>query len=507
MNMAALHYDILIIGGGINGAAIARDAAGRDFSVCLCEADDFGGGTSSASSKLVHGGLRYLEHYAFGLVRSGLKERRILWQSAPHIIYPMRFIIPHHRGLRSAWLMRLGLFLYDHLGGKQYFPSSRAINLTAASFGAVLKPEFRHGFEYSDCWVDDSRLVILNLRDAAAHHADIRPRTEVTQAHRRDGLWDITLHDRRHDNKESITAKIIINATGPWSSTVLQRVFGRDRPENIRLVRGSHIIIGKKFNHNRCYVFQHSDGRIIFAIPYEDDFTLIGTTDVNQSTMAPSPQASWQEIAYLCAAASEYFAEPVREADVLWSYSGVRALLDNGKADAQRVSRDYSIARDGDAREGLLLNIIGGKITTCRHLAEAAVKIIEGALGKRGPAWTATAKLSGGNFDPDGFDDLVVKIGERYPFLEPELARRLARLYGTEVMTMLGSMTMEAELGHHFGGDLYEAELRYLMDYEWAQTVEDVLFRRTKLRFRLNEKQKARLAQWMEPRSGTISIR
>lgn len=497
----AQHYDILVIGGGINGAGIARDAAGRGFSVCLADAGDFGGGTSSASTKLIHGGLRYLEHYEFRLVREALMEREVLWSMAPHIIRPLRFVLPYHSGLRPAWLLRLGLFLYDHLGGRKLLPGTRTLDLSRDAAGKPLKPGFRKAFEYSDCWAEDSRLVILNLRDARAQGAVILARTAAESARFENGKWHATLRDVRTGAARQVTASIVVNAAGPHVDEVLKTVFGRSDAHNVRLVRGSHIVIGKKFDHGKPYIFQNADERIIFAIPYEDDFTLIGTTDAEQERLDGKPAITPEEIDYLCAMASEYFAEPVKKDDVVWTYSGVRPLFDDGASKAQEATRDYVIRRDDKLGNGTLINIFGGKITTYRRLAESVLHDIEATLGKREPAWTRGATLPGGNFEVTGFDELAERILERHPFAGRDLTRRLARLYGTDAYVILDGSRSIDELGRHFGHGLYEAEVRFLMEHEWATMAEDVLFRRTRLGIRMSAEEKKALAEWMNEQS------
>jgi glycerol-3-phosphate dehydrogenase len=483
------HYDIFIIGGGINGAGIARDAAGRGFSVCLCEAADFAGGTSSASTKLIHGGLRYLEHFEFRLVREALIEREILLSLAPHIIRPLRFVLPHHKGLRPAWILRLGLFLYDHIGGRKLLPGTKTLDLCRDEAGKPLKPDYMKAFEYSDCWVEDSRLVILNLRDAHARGADIRSRTRVVKAiHDRD-VWCIDLEDTLTGARFQASAASIVNATGPWVDTVLKTVFGRNNVHNVRLVRGSHIVINRKFAHDKCYMFQNSDGRVIFAIPYEQDYTLIGTTDIEQPGDMAIPEITRTEIAYLCETASAYFEEPVRESDIVWTYSGVRPLFDDGATKAQEATRDYVIRQDEPSGDGVLFNIFGGKITTYRKLSEAMLERIEQALGARGEAWTRDASLPGGDFLPDGFDALNTEMAARYPFIELKVLSRLVRHYGTDTANLLGKASNESDLGRYFGAGLYEIELRYLVKNEWVQEAEDALFRRTRLGFRLDDEQ------------------
>ncbi len=498
VNANASEYDVLVIGGGINGCGIARDAAGRGFSVCLCEAGDIGSGTSSASTKLVHGGLRYLEHYEFGLVRKALMEREVLWQMAPHIIWPMRFVLPHHKGLRPAWLLRLGLFLYDHLGGRKLLPATKTLALHDDPTGKPLKREYHRAFEYSDCWVEDSRLVVLNARDAADRGASILPRTRAVQARRAGDNWQVTLEDGATGIQCMVTARLVINCAGPWIDEVLKTVFGRNDSHNVRLVRGSHIVIHRKYEHDKSYIFQNSDGRIIFAIPYERDFTLIGTTDVDHGTEMGKPTITHDEEEYLCEMASTYFACPVTSNDIAWSYSGVRPLYNDGATKAQEATRDYVIGEDsetdGSAR---LINVFGGKITTYRVLSEAILERIEAALGKRGLAWTAGSTLPGGDFPTTGFDELVGELTTRHHGIDEQLLRRLARLYGTRAKMVLANVDSAADLGKCFGKDLFEAEVRYLMSHEWARTAEDVLFRRTKLGIGFAKKDHAALQDFM----------
>lgn len=490
-------YDVLIIGGGINGAGIARDAAGRGYSVCLCEAGDFGGGTSSASTKLVHGGLRYLEHYEFRLVREALMEREVLWSMAPHIIWPLRFVLPHHKGLRPAWLLRLGLFLYDHLGGRKLLPATKTLNLRTDQAGDPLKPGFQKAFEYSDCWVQDSRLVVLNLRDAQARGASIRPRTAAAEARFEDGKWQVTLRNNVTGMAEAVTASLVINAAGPFVDHVLKTVFARNDAHNVRLVGGSHIVIDKKFEHDRCYILQNSDERIIFAIPYERDYTLIGTTDTEHTDTIEKPEITPGEIDYLCSMASEYFSEPVSKDDVVWTYSGLRPLYDDGASKAQEATRDYVIRRDEVLGNGTLLNIFGGKITTYRRLAESMMQEVESELGQRGPAWTKGTTLPGGDFPVDGYDRLVADYQKQYSFIEPRLIARLVRNYGTETAVLLGGAASMSDLGADLGAGLYEIEARYLVDNEWASEAEDILFRRTKLGIRLSKSEIENVQLWL----------
>jgi glycerol-3-phosphate dehydrogenase len=478
-------YDLLVIGGGVNGCGIARDAAGRGYTVLLAEMNDLASGTSSGSTKLVHGGLRYLEYYEFRLVREALMEREVLWANAPHIIRPLRFVLPHHSGLRPAWLLRLGLFLYDHMGGRKLLPPTKTLDLRRDAAGGPLKPLFVKAFEYSDCWVDDARLVALNARDAADRGAVVRTRTEVVSMRCSGGVWDVELRDRRRNETDRVRARLVVNAAGPWVDGVLSRVSAREGGRNVRLVKGSHIVVPKLFDHGRCYIFQNADGRIIFAIPYEGDYTLIGTTDEDFKGDPGRVVITPEETAYLCAAASEYFTRPVSPADVVWSYSAVRPLYDDDASKAQEATRDYVLKQVGTPENGALLNVFGGKITTYRRLAEAALVEIEGLLGRRGKSWTRAAPLPGGDFPVGGFEDLVRDLAREYPFLAPAHVRRLARLYGTAARHILAGARSVADLGRRFGSDLHEAEVRYLMEREWAMSAEDVLWRRTKcgLRF------------------------
>jgi glycerol-3-phosphate dehydrogenase len=501
--VTSAQYDIFIIGGGINGCGIARDAAGRGYSVALAEMNDLGSGTSSWSTKLIHGGLRYLEHYEFRLVRESLMEREVLWAAAPHIIKPMRFVLPHHSGLRPAWLLRLGLFLYDHIGGRKKLPPTRVLDLSTDEAGKPLKPQFHRAFEYSDCWVNDARLVVLNARDAANRGAVIHTRTKVVSARRDNGVWQITLEGAGQRN--TVTAGLLVNAAGPWVDAVLQGSLGRNA-KHVRLVQGSHIVIQRKFEHERAYFFQNSDGRIFFAIPYEEDFTLIGTTDRDYSGDPGKAEISAEEIDYLCAGASEYFREPVTPAEIVWTYSGVRPLFDDGASKAQEATRDYVLKADTENGKAACINIFGGKITTYRRLSESVLAEIGKFAGVRGKSWTAKAPLPGGDFPVEGFDALLADLRKAYPFLTPAHAHRLARLYGTKAHVILGAATSTDALGRNFGADLYEAEIDYLMREEWAQTAQDVLWRRTKRGLRLNKAQAVELDAWMAARRALPGI-
>ena len=495
MDQAAIH-DIFIVGGGINGCGIARDAAGRGYSVYLAEMNDLASGTSSGSTKLIHGGLRYLEYYEFRLVRESLMEREVLWRMAPHIIWPMRFVLPHADGLRPAWLLRLGLFLYDHIGGRKLLPATRTLDMRRDASAKPLKPLFSKAFEYSDCWVNDARLVVLNARDAADHGATIRTRAKVASARRDGDLWSIEVEDLLNGGIEQVKARLLVNAAGPWVDHVLSASLGLNDVHNVRLVKGSHIVVPKKFDDPRAYFFQNRDGRIIFAIPYEEDFTLIGTTDQDYDGDPAASTISDAEIAYLCDAASEYFAKPVQRADIVWTYSAVRPLYDDGASKAQEATRDY-VLKVEDHSGAPLINAFGGKITTYRRLAEHMLEKIEPLLGARGKSWTAGAPLPGGDFAPTGFEAEVSRLKGSYPFLDLKLARRLTRLYGSKARVLLGLAKSQADLGRCFGADLYEAEVRYLMAHEWAATADDVLWRRTKRGLRLTAQEAAELDEFI----------
>lgn len=499
-------YDIAIIGGGVNGCGIARDAAGRGLSVLLLERDDIASGTSAASTKLIHGGLRYLEHYEFGLVRESLKEREVLWAMAPHIIWPLRFVLPHHKGLRPGFIIRMGLFLYDHLGGRKLLPASKRLDLRIDSAGAPLKSQFKHGFEYSDCWVEDARLVVLNAMDAAHRGADIRVRTEMQSAHRVGSHWDMSVLDRTSGQTQNLQAKILVNAAGPWVGEVLTRRLGRNTQSRIRLVKGSHIVVPRLFDHDRAYIFQNADGRIIFAIPYERDFTLIGTTDIEISGDPDQAHITPDEVAYLCEAVSEYFKKPVEPSDVVWTYSGVRPLYDDGDEDAKSVTRDFVLEVDAPDGQAPLLSTFGGKITTYRHLAEVALKKIAPWIGDAGPSWTRGAELPGGDFPVDGFAELVDSLAAQAPSISRTLLLRLARAYGTRAAKILQGCKTISDLGRHFGADLYEREVSYLVDHEWARTPDDILWRRSKLGLRFSQDEHERLGEWLRTHPPRLAV-
>lgn len=501
-------FDILIIGGGINGCGIARDAAGRGYSVCLAEMNDLASGTSSWSTKLIHGGLRYLEYYEFRLVREALMERETLWAMAPHIVRPLRFILPHHKGLRPAWLIRLGLFLYDHIGGRKKLPPTTTLDLKKDLAGKPLKPLFSKAFEYSDCWVDDARLVVLNAVDAANRGADVRTRTKVIAAERKAGFWQAVLRNQDTGKERTIKARLIINAAGPWVDAVLTKAVGKSDAHNVRMVQGSHIVVHKLFDHDRCYIFQNADNRIIFAIPYEEDYTLIGTTDRDYAGDPGNVKISPEEIEYLCNAASEYFKNPVTPKDIAWTYSGVRPLYDDGASTAQAATRDYTLKLDqGNNGEAAMINIFGGKITTYRKLAEAMMEMVEKQIGAKKEPWTRGAPLPGGEFDAAKSDDLIRTITQEYPFIAQKVARRLARTYGTRAFTFLEDVKSPQDMGEDFSNDtdigLSAREVDYLIHNEWAFNADDILWRRTKLGIRIKGDAVTRLQNYIDERQAS----
>ena len=503
--MGSSPFDLGVIGGGVNGAGIARDAAGRGLSVLLVEQGDLAQATSSASTKLFHGGLRYLEYYEFRLVREALREREVLLAAMPHIAWPLRFVLPHHEGLRPAWLLRLGLFVYDHLGGRKLLPPTRTLDLRSDPAGAPLKDTFTRGFEYSDCWVEDSRLVVLNARDAADKGATIRTRTRLESAQRAGGEWRLVLRDVLSGEERSETARALVNAAGPWADRVLREQMGQSPREKVRLVRGSHIVTRKLFDHDRPYIFQQSDGRIVFAIPYEGDYTLIGTTDRDHQGAPGEARCTDEEADYLRAAVSDYFRRPVEPADIVWRFSGVRPLFDDGSTSATAATRDYVLRLDAghetNGGEAPLLNVYGGKITTYRRLAEAALARLAPFFPDAGRPWTAGAPLPGGDFPPDGVEAQVAALAG-HPFLDRGRARRLVRAYGTDAGHMLAGARTADDLGRDFGAGLTEREVGWLMDREWAMTAEDVLWRRSKLGLRLDAAAAEALDAWMTGRRG-----
>ncbi|WP_455478890.1 glycerol-3-phosphate dehydrogenase [Bartonella sp. B10] len=490
------HYDLFIIGGGINGCGLARDAAGRGFKVGLAEMNDLASGTSSASSKLIHGGLRYLEHCEFRLVREALKEREVILRIAPHIVRPLRFILPYHKKLRPAWMLRCGLFIYDYLGGwNQSLWRSNTVNFSK-KFCSILKEEYRKGFEYSDTRVDDARLVIANARDAEKHGADIKVQTKVLSLKIDGEKWLILLQDKLSKKECYVTASYVANMTGPWINNILANLLDCKEYSPIRLVRGSHILIPKIYTHDHAYIFQNDDGRVIFSIPYQEKFTLLGTTDCDYQGDPSDVHITDTEIDYICTAASIYFREPVSRDSIVWTYSGVRPLYDDGSSKAQEITRDYVLKEIGVKNAPRILNLYGGKITTYRKLAEDAMKFIEKALGKKGAAWTAHSTLPGGDFPYNRLDIIENKIAHFIPDLDSFTCRRLARSYGSEALMIFENG--KADKGRYFGHGLYEIEVKWLMEKEWSKTSEDVLWRRSKLGLFFNKKEVDTLSNYMK---------
>lgn len=522
-------FDLLVVGGGVNGCGIARDAAGRGLSVALCEKGDLAQATSSASTKLFHGGLRYLEYFEFRLVREALIEREVLLSMMPHISWPMRFVLPYDpelrlahddtrlgrllrltmpwlRGRRPAWLVRAGLFIYDHLGGRKLLPPTRRLDLRRHPAGKVLDDRFRIGFEYSDGWVDDARLVVLNARDAQGRGARVLTRTALVEAHREGGLWRAVLEGQGpggQSTRREVRARALVNAAGPWVEEVLRQRIHADTSEGVRLVRGSHIVLGRLFEHDQPYFFQLPDGRIIFAIPYEQDFTLIGTTDVDHKGDPGSAHCTPEERAYLLSAAQRFFKVPVRDEDVVWTYSGVRPLYDDHASSATAATRDYVLKLRAPEGEAPLLSIFGGKITTYRRLAEHALeKLAPHFPGLAGP-WTAHAPLPGGDFAFGGAAELEGALMARYPFLDARWARRLVRAYGTEAPEVLGEALAPEDLGRRLAFNLTEREAEWLVEKEFARTAEDILWRRSKVGLHAQPGEVAALGAWLAERLGS----
>ena len=485
-------FDLLIVGGGVNGAGIARDAAGRGLRVLLAEAGDLAGGTSSASTKLIHGGLRYLEQYEFRLVRESLIERERLLGIAPHIIWPLRFVLPQPEGGRPAWMIRAGLFLYDHLARRRSLPGSAAVRLDGRGLGNGLKPAITRGFAYSDCWVEDARLVVLNALDAARRGATIRTRTAVEALRREDSGWVATLHDRRTGRREEVRARLLVNAAGARVGELLRLSGCRNNCRDPRLVKGSHIVVPRLFEGAHAYIFQNPDGRIVFALPYEGAFTLIGTTDVPWTLEQGPPRIEAAEIDYLCASVNRYLQRQIAPADVVHSYSGVRPLFDDGTANASAVTRDYVLELDRDAA---LLSVFGGKITTYRRLAEHALEKLAPLLPGLPAGWTATAPLPGG--DTGDFPVFLAMVRTRWPWLGDTLSLRLARSYGTRIADLIGDAGSPGDLGRHFGAGLHAREVDFLIDEEWALTAADLLWRRTKLGLHLTPDEAEAVASYL----------
>jgi glycerol-3-phosphate dehydrogenase len=499
-------FDIAVIGGGINGCGIARDAAGRGLSVLLLEQGDLASGTSSASSKLIHGGIRYLEHFEFKLVRESLKERDVMLNMAPHISRPMRFVFPHNPKMRPMWMIRAGLFLYDHLGGREFPDSRRIRDFRHDDAGRLLRPEFTEAFEYSDCWIDDARLVVLTARDATLRGARILTRTRCTRAASSGGVWSLNAEHVHTGETYVFRAAELVNATGPWVSGFLsgnvEAEFASPEKTGTRNVKGSHLIVKKWFDHDRAYILQNTDERVVFVLPFEDDYVLIGTTDVDFDGDPGRVDITDEERHYLLACVHEYFAREIPDADIVGSYAGVRPLYDDGATKAQEATRDivlkYSKTRDGIG----ILNVFGGKLTTYRKLSEAVLSKIERSTGKAfGSPWTAGAPLPGGNFAFSSREELLNEYLERFSFVPRDVIARWFRSYGTDIDVLLAGAAERADLGRDFGGGLFEIEVAWMVDKEWAQTTEDVLWRRSKLGLTAKDVDVPALEQWLEQKA------
>ena len=491
--MTSNQYDLLIIGGGINGACIARDAAGRGLSVLLCEMNDLGGATSSASSKLIHGGLRYLEHYAFRLVSEALREREVLLRAAPHIIWPMQFVLPHVPSLRPAWMIRAGLWLYDRIGGRHSLDPSAKVDLANGAFREGLRDGLRTGFVYSDCWVDDARFVVLTAKDASKRGAEIRPRTKCVSARREDGTWRAMLHSA--DNQVEVSARVLVNAGGPWVQQVIGEVAGANAPAQVRLVKGSHIVVPRLHEGEQAWILQNEDGRVVFVIPYEQRFSLIGTTDVPVAGGPGPVEITEAETAYLCEAVNRFAARSIAPADVVWSFAGVRPLYDDGKHDPSSVTRDYVLAMDAPEHAPPMLSVFGGKITTARRLAEQAFEKLEPFFPGLKPAWTEHAAFPGG--DMESFDGFLADLRRDHAALDPAWLAGLARRHGTHCAALLDGADALADLGPALGGGLYGREVDWLMREEWAGSAEDVLWRRTKAGLHMTPDERAGVDGYM----------
>jgi glycerol-3-phosphate dehydrogenase len=487
--------DLLVIGGGINGVGITRDAVGRGLNVVLCEQDDLAQHTSSSSTKLIHGGLRYLENYDFMLVRHALEEREILLKSAPHIIWPLRFLLPHHKALRPRWLIRLGLFLYDHIGGRKILPASHGVDFRRHVGGEPLQSQYTRGFEYSDCWVQDARLVVLNARDAKARGAQILTRTKCTALHRDGDCWQATLTDNRDGRAFQIQARAVVNATGPWVEKTLRLDNTVDSDSAVRLVKGSHIVVPKMFDHEFPYIFQHADGRVVFAIPYEQDFTLLGTTDVEITGDPGKVSIDESEVSYICDAINQYFKTPVKPDDVVWGYAGVRPLFDDHSGNASKVTRDYVLQLDDEGPP--IVSVFGGKITTYRKLSEQVVDMLKAPMNFEADHWTANTTLPGGDMENSCYDKYLAVCQQNYPWLADAVLNDYVRNYGSEIEVLLQGRSDMTALGENFGGGLYACEVEFLIEYEWAETIEDVLWRRSKKGLHVPTGTDKKLRRWM----------
>jgi glycerol-3-phosphate dehydrogenase len=510
-------FEIFVIGGGINGAGVARDASGRGYSVALAEMNDFASATSSSSTKLFHGGLRYLEYFEFRLVKEALIEREVLLKAMPHISWPMRFVLPIHKdmrfdsntptsrllflampwmkGRRPQWLIRLGLLLYDQLGTREILPGTQTLNLKSGPEGIPLKSKFKKAFEYSDCWIEDARLTLLNIKDAESRGAKIFARTKVTEVVEENGAWKVSLLTPYGETKQ-VRAKMLVNAGGPWVADMIKHQLRINTPETVRLVRGSHIVTKRLFEHEKCYFFQGGDGRIMFAIPYEEDYTLIGTTDAEHVDPSVKPECSDEEADYMIDFVNQYLDEPIARDDIVWSYSGVRPLYDDGASSASAATRDYVLRVDKSLGPPVL-NIFGGKITTFRKLAESALKEIDDEFARDTTSWTATAALPGGDFELAERSYLTARLQAQLPFLDDFTIRRLIRQYGTEAEAIFQDIRSKTDLGTDFGHGVFSSEIKWAIANEWVMSAEDFLWRRSKMGLRFNPDQTAKLDEFI----------
>ena len=492
-------FDIIVIGGGINGSGIARDASGRGYSVALLEMNDLSSATSSWSTKLIHGGLRYMEQYNFRLVRESLLERENLMEIAPNVIRPLRFVMPHSPGLRPSWLIRLGLLIYDNIAPRKFLRSSRIVKLNQDTLGLPLKEGFKKGYEYSDCMVEDARLVVLNAMDANKNGAKIMTNTKVIKIINNDYSWKIIAEnkDQRSTKKIELTSKVLVNASGPWANDLVSKINKtKENHKYVRLIKGSHIIVPKLYDHNKAYIFQNSDGRVIFTIPFEKEFSLIGTTDIPFEGNPLEAKISLEEINYLCESVSRYFKNRVSPEDVIWNYSGVRSLFDDGRKKAKDVTRDYSI-KSNYLNQKMCISIFGGKITTYRKLSEEVMKIIGKYLNKHSSNWTSKSSLPGGEFSPLEFQKFLKQYVHRYSFMDEQIVERLFHSYGKNIEKIIKNKNSTRDLGFHFGSGLYECEVSWLIENEWVKKAEDVLWRRTKLGLFLNKDQVKTLEKYI----------
>ncbi len=486
--------DLIVIGGGINGAGIAADAAGRGLTVGLYEAKDFACATSSVSSKLIHGGLRYLEHYEFRLVSEALAEREVILKKAPHISLPLRFRLPHRPYLRPAWMIRCGMFLYDHLGKRVTLPSSHKVDLTKTGY---LKPEMKVGFEYSDCWVDDARLTLLNVLEANKNGAETRNYCEVLSAKRDNGEWLVTIRDSMSGEEFTRRSRALANAAGPWVKSFYDHGLQLPSPRNIRLIKGSHIVVPKIHDDPQAYILQNSDKRIVFVIPYLDKFSIIGTTDQEYHGDPREVSISDEEIDYLIDIVNQHFTKPLNKKDIVWSYSGVRPLCDDESDSPQAITRDYTLEIEHLNHKAPILSVFGGKLTTYRKLAESALKKLAPYFDNMGQPWTATAPLPGGDFSCSR-EQLAHAVSEKYPWLQAAVSQRYVNQFGNNVWKLLDGINSEQEMGRAFAGGVYQREIDYLLHCELAQTGEDVLWRRTKLALYLTQEQQDQISEYID---------